>query len=311
MGKKYKLAIFLLLSVDVVLIATIILGNSDIAVLNPKGVIAYQERNLIFASISLMLIMVIPGLFTAYFFASRYRPENKKALYEPEGNHGLIGGFIWWVIPSLVVGAFIVVLWKGAHTLDPYKPIEVPGVKPIHIQVVALNWKWLFIYPEQHIATVNFIQFPQQTPLNFELTADAPMNSFWIPQLGGQMYAMTGMVTQLHLMADGPGEYTGSAAEINGRGFAGMRFVAKSSTQADFDGWISSIRQSQPALTWDEYNRLAQPSEDIPRIFYSSVENGLYNKIIMKYMVPTSTDTQPQQSYGNHAGHAMPKMQGM
>jgi cytochrome o ubiquinol oxidase subunit II len=301
MPKKF-LPVYIVAGAGVaVLLLVAYLSTHNVAILNPKGTIAYQERNLIFTAVALMLIIVIPMLSVAYFFAWRYRAGNKRGHYQPEGDESLKGGIIWWVIPSLVVLGLIVVLWRGAHALDPHKPLNAPGVKPLTIQVVALNWKWLFIYPEQHIATVNFVEFPEGTPVNFELTADAPMNSFWIPQLGGQMYAMPGMENQLHLMADGPGEYNGSAAEINGQGFAGMKFVAKSGTQADFDAWVASVKQSTASLTWDEYNKLAEPSENNPRAFYSSVDSDLYYKIIMKYMVPASTGTD----------QVMPDMPGM
>jgi cytochrome o ubiquinol oxidase subunit 2 len=149
---------------------------------------------------------------------------------------------------------------------------------------VALQWKWLFIYPEQNIATVNFVEFPNSTPVNFQLTADAPMNSFWIPELGGQMYAMPGMSTQLHLMADRPGEFNGSAAEISGKGFSGMKFIAKATSQKDFDTWVKSVKQSSNMIDLSKYNKLAEPSENNPVITYASVEKDLYNSIIMKFM---------------------------
>jgi cytochrome o ubiquinol oxidase subunit 2 len=156
------------------------------------------------------------------------------------------------------------------------------NTKPLKIQVVALQWKWLFIYPEQGIATVNFVQFPEQTPINFEITADAPMNSFWIPQLGGQIYAMPGMVAKLHLIADKEGSYRGSSANLSGKGFAGMKFIAKSSSEADFEAWVDSVRQSGPI----DYTKVAEPSEYAPAAFYSLSDDNLFNQIVMKYMVP-------------------------
>jgi cytochrome o ubiquinol oxidase subunit 2 len=152
--------------------------------------------------------------------------------------------------------------------------------------VIALDWKWLFIYPEQRIATVNYVAFPEKTPVNFQITADAPMNSFWIPQLGGQIYAMPGMSTKLHLMADRTGEFRGSSANISGEGFAGMTFTAKSDTSAGFDRWVKSIKQSPNQLSLGTYDQLAKPSQDNPPMYYSLKEHNLYDIVVMKFMEP-------------------------
>ena len=162
--------------------------------------------------------------------------------------------------------------------------------KPITIEVVALDWKWLFIYPEQNIATVNFIQFPTGVPINFKITADAPMNSFMIPQLGGQIYAMAGMQTKLHLMADEAGDYYGMSASYSGAGFSWMRFTARASTQEAFNQWVSEVKQSPNKLTVDEYQKLIKPSEKNPVTYYSSVREKLYDSIIMKFMMPGMED---------------------
>ncbi len=281
---------FLVLIVGMVVLLTVaFLQSNNIAVLNPKGIIADQQRSLIFTEVSIMLGVLIPLLLLFYFFAWRYCEGNKKVRYESEKKHSLAGELIWWVVPCIVVGVLAVINWKSAHALDPYKPITQGSVKPLIIEVVALNWKWLFIYPQQDIATVNFVEFPQQTPLDFELTADAPMNSFWIPQLGGQMYAMAGMSTGLHLMADGEGQYNGFATEINGQGYSGMKFLAKSTSGGDFNAWVASVKKMPLSLLLDEYDKLARPSENNPPAFYSSVENNLYNEIMMKFMAPSPT----------------------
>jgi cytochrome o ubiquinol oxidase subunit 2 len=159
------------------------------------------------------------------------------------------------------------------------------------IQVVSLDWKWLFIYPEQHVASVNFVQFPTDTPVNFAITSDSVMNSFWIPQLGGQMYSMPGMLTQLHLSADTAGDYTGASANISGEGFAGMKFTARASSQADFDKWIHEAKNSSNTLDKNTYDQLAKPSKNNPASYYAKVQEGLYDTIMMKYMTP------------NHAAH--------
>jgi len=282
MNKIAKGIAVILTAGNVMLLIWLLVRSGNIAIFNPKGIIALQERNLIITEILLMLCMVIPVFILTFLIALKYKAGNKKTTYTPDWTGNNAVELTLWVIPSLLVLLLAFITWRATHVLDPYKPIASPA-KPLTIQVVALNWKWLFIYPEQHIAAVNFVQFPQYTPLNFQLTADdAPMNSFWIPQLGGQIYAMTGMVTQHHLMANTLGEFTGSAAEINGKGFAGMRFTAKSTSQADFDAWVTFIKHSDAPLTWNVYNKLTKPSESNPVSFYSSVENDLYNKIIKK-----------------------------
>jgi len=286
MIKVSKFIVFFLLFADVVILGYILIGNNNISVLNPHGLIALKERNLIIIATLFSLAAVIPVFIMTFLFAWKYRENNSKAKYDPDWDHDTKLELTWWAAPFVIILILAVITWKSTHELDPYKSINA-GTKPITIQVVALQWKWLFIYPEQNIATVNFIQFPDRTPINFELTADAPMNSFWIPQLGGQMYAMAGMGSHLHLIADAPGEFAGSAAEISGRGFSGMKFVARASSQADFNAWVQSVKESQNKLGLPKYNKLAAPSENNPVALYSSVEEGLYNKIIMKFMAPS------------------------
>ncbi len=304
MIKVSKFIVLFLIFVDIILLGYILIGNSNISVLNPQGLIALKERNLIIIATLLSLAAIVPVFILTFLFAWKYRENNSKAKYNPDWNHDTKLELTWWAAPFVIILILAAITWKSTHELDPSKSIN-SGTKPVTIQVVALQWKWLFIYPEQNIATVNFIQFPDRTPINFELTADAPMNSFWIPQLGGQMYAMAGMGTHLHLMADAPGEFAGSAAEISGRGFSGMKFVARTSSQADFDAWVQSVKESQNKLDLPEYNKLAAPSENNPVVFYASAEEGLYNKIIMKFIAPAS----PDASQGGPSGGNM-HMQG-
>jgi len=167
------------------------------------------------------------------------------------------------------------------------KNAPLKGDRQMTIEVVALDWKWLFIYPDQGIAAVNYVQFPEKTAVHFKLAADgSPMNSFWIPQLSGQIYAMTGMVTPLHIAADGVGVYSGRAAEINGDGFADMLFTAESTADADFEKWVASVKGSPLQLTESVYEELLKPSQKHPVVLYSSVANGLFHHIVMKYMHP-------------------------
>lgn len=295
MNLKSKFIIFTLIAVDVIIFIWLLIRNHIVAILNPQGTIALSERNLIFTTVSLMLLVAIPLVITTFFIAWKYRESNNNGKYTPEATHNKNIELIWWAIPTSVVLILAFFIWKNTHALDPYKPVS-SNTNPIVIQVIALRWKWLFIYPQQNIATINFIQFPVHTPVNFELTADAPMSSFWIPQLGGQMYAMTGMGTKLHLIANSLGEFVGYPAEINGKGFAGMKFVALSSSQADFDSWVQSVHNSSKILNFNEYQKIAEPSVDNPAAFYLLGEKNLYNEIIMKFMLPSeiSPTSQPK-----------------
>lgn len=289
MRKKYKIVIIVLALIIVISILATIISQGNVAILNPKGAIAIHERNLFVTAILLMLIVVIPIFILLAAFGWKYRASNKSAKYTPDWNHSKLQ-IIWWAIPAMVILTLGILNWKSTHELDPYKPL-VSSTKPITIQVVALRWKWLFIYPEQNVATVNYIQFPERTPINFELTANAPMSSFWIPSLGGQMYAMNGMVTKLHLIADSKGNFAGSAAEINGAGFSGMKFRAVASSRTDFESWVNVVKKSPNSLTEDEYKVLEKPSENIPTTYYSTVQDGLYNVIVGESIVPTGTQT--------------------
>ena len=284
--KRFKW-IFALLAILGAFFAIFFVLRSDKALLvHPKGIIAHRELNLMVTQILLMLVVVVPTYLALFVVVWKYRAQNGKSHYDPEHSHGGLGQCILWMIPTVIIAVMAVVTWDTTHALDPYKPLE-SEVKPLKIQVVALDWKWLFIYPEQEIASVNFVQFPEKTPIQFELSADgSPMNSFWIPQLSGQIYAMSGMVTTLHMMADAPGVYSGRAAEINGDGFAAMTFVVQSSTQEDFDHWVDAVKKSPLQLTDSAYNELLRPSQNNPITLYSNVEKEMLNKIIMKYMHP-------------------------
>jgi cytochrome o ubiquinol oxidase subunit 2 len=259
-------------------------------VFDAQGPIALQERDLIIIAVVLMLLVAIPMLILLYTFAWKYRAGSKDSKYAPEHVGSAFKQLLWWVIPAVIIAMLAVIDWQSTHALDPTKPIA-SNVPPITIQVVALQWKWLFIYPVQGIATVNFIEFPEQTPVHFELTADAPMSSFWIPQLGSQIYAMAAMQTQLNLEADTIGEYTGKDTEINGAGYAGMTFLAKSVSNSDFNAWVVSVQQSSSSLTMDDYNTLAEPTTYVPPAYYSSYDKNLYDTILMKYMIPPGDST--------------------
>jgi cytochrome o ubiquinol oxidase subunit II len=286
MNKNYKLVLIISgVVLAVILLLSQLFSIEQFRVLNPKGIIAMQQRGLMITLILIMLVIVVPALFMTYFVAWKYRDGNNKATnYKPNWEHSTRSELAMWGAPLLIVAVLSMVTWYATHALHPLKPLASEK-RPVTIQVVALQWKWLFIYPEQNIATVNFVQFPVDTPVKFELTADAPMNSFWIPQLGGQIYAMNGMATHLNLMASEIGDYDGSAAEVNGRGFADMTFVARASSAEDFNTWVQTIRRTENMLSFKvEYDQLVEPSERVPIAFFARVEHDLFDKVRMKFM---------------------------
>jgi len=253
--------------------------RSQVLVLSPKGIIAAAEKDLMITTFLLMLIVVIPVFILKAIVSWKFRAGKSDNLYAPHWDKGLLIETVWWGVPFVIVVILSVMTWKSCHSLDPYKPLD-SAKKPLQIQVVALQWKWLFIYPEQKIATLNFVNFPSHVPITFEITADAPMNSFWIPQLGGQVYAMPGMRTKLHLMASEEGSFRGSSANLSGKGFAGMVFAAMAHSEADFEAWVKKTRRS-PAL---DYTTLVTPTEAVPPASYTLREDDLFSDIVMKYM---------------------------
>lgn len=260
-----------------------VLHRNNLDVLNPAGSVAEQQRNLFIFTCLLSLLVVIPVFTLTAWIAIRYRRGNKKAKYMPDWDHNNLLETIWWGIPGAIILVLAVVTWNSTHALDPYRPLDSTK-KPLTIQVVALEWKWLFIYPEQKIATVNHVQFPKDTPINFVITSDAPMNSFWIPKLGGQVYAMTGMKTKLHLEANKVGVFEGRSANLSGEGFAGMHFTAKSTDQRNFDKWLEEVVDKPDVLTLAEYKTLAKPGETKEPLYFSAVEDGLFDAVVNQYM---------------------------
>lgn len=273
--------------------------NSNVQVLNPAGQIGEKERNLIYFALALSLVVVIPVLFMLFYFAYTYREGNKKAKYSPNLAGSKLAEAVWWILPTILITILGVVTWNSSHDLDPFKKIA-SSKQPINIQVVSLDWRWLFIYPDQHIASINYFQIPEGIPVNFELTSDAPMNSFWIPRLGSQIYCMPGMSSRLNLVADQAGTFTGSSANISGDGFADMTFKVKSSSLADFSSWITSVKKSPDNLDKDSYARLAEPSHDTRQKAYSWVQNGLFATIIGKYLVPYNAQGAGYLIQGTH-----------
>jgi cytochrome o ubiquinol oxidase subunit 2 len=298
MSRKNKVSAALLLAFVFLIAIVIYLGTLKIPVLQPAGIVGQKERNLLYVSLLLSVVVVVPVFIMLFAFAWKYREGNEKAKYDPTFESSRKLESIWWGIPFAIIFILSIITWNSSHDLDPIKPLSAER-QPIHIQVVALQWKWLFIYPDQNIASVNFVQFPKKTPVDFEITSDAPMNSFWIPALGGQIYAMQGMSTHLHLMADENGDYQGKSANISGKGFAKMTFTARSSTPSEFNQWVSRADLVNSPLTTATYTNLAKPSEVNHVSYYSSVEKGLYHKIIDKYMAPHSGSVEGATEHGH------------
>lgn len=285
MSKKQKLGGLVATIVVILGLLAWHLHNHTVALLEPRGTIGSQEKSLIITAVLLSMIVVVPVYFMLFSFAWRYRATNKKAKYQPALTGSRLFESIWWGIPLAIILVLSVITFRSSHRLDPFRSLD-SGVPPVKIQVVALQWKWLFIYPEQRLASVNFVQFPVNTPVKFDITSDAPMNSFWIPQLGGQIYAMSGMDSNLNLQATKIGDYYGVSANVSGAGFAGMHFTARASSQSDFNHWLSMIKQKNNNLTLASYNQLAKPTNNQPVEYYGSVQPNLFNSIIAKYESP-------------------------
>ncbi|HEY0293893.1 MAG TPA: ubiquinol oxidase subunit II [Bordetella sp.] len=261
-------------------------GCSQMELFTPKGSIGEQEKNLILIASGLMLLVVVPVILLTLFFAWRYRASNPRATYAPTWAHSTRIEVVVWTIPCIIVAILAVLIWRTTHELDPYQPIQAEA-PPVRVQVVALNWKWLFIYPDYGVASVNRLELPVDTPVAFDLTAESMMNSFFIPQLGSQVYAMAGMQTKLHLLANTEGTYDGMSAAFSGPGFSDMHFDAVVTGRPAFDAWVAQSRTRSPALTGDVYRALALPSHKNPVASYSNVAPGLFEMIVTQYMLGT------------------------
>lgn len=272
------------------------MSQYNIQVLNPSGTIAERQRSLMIFTTLLGSLVVIPVFALTFGIAWKYRASNKNAKYMPDWDHHKGLEAIWWGIPICLIFILAIVTWRTTHELDPYKPLN-SSAEPITIQVVALEWKWLFIYPEQNIASVNYMEVPVNRPINFEITSDAPMNSFWIPQLGGQVYAMAGMQTKLHLMAEREGTYNGMSANLSGEGFAGMKFTVKAVSEDSFNTWLDAVKQVPQHLSHEMYSELAEPTTNHEPTLYATRADDLYDSIINKYMGNMHTTETHEESH--------------
>ena len=261
----------------------VFLSGCNMEVLTPKGDIGAHEKSLILIALGLMAVVAIPVIAMTLWFPLRYRASNKKATYAPTWSHSTKIEVVVWTIPAIIIAILAVITWRSSHTLDPYKPLESEA-KPVVIQAIAMDWKWLFVYPDYGVATVNEIAFPTDVPVNFQITSDSVMNAFFIPQLGSQIYAMAGMETKLHLIAREPGSYAGLSSNYSGEGFSDMRFQAIATSEQGFKDWIAKAKATQAALNDDTYKTLAQPSMKVPVAYYGSVTPDLFTHVVGKYM---------------------------
>jgi cytochrome o ubiquinol oxidase subunit 2 len=288
----------------------LLLSGCNMVLLNSSGAVASQQSHLIVVSTFLMLLIVVPVIALTLGFAWRYRQSNTEAAYAPDWDHSTQLELVIWAAPLLIIIALGAITWISTHTLDPYRPLN-PGhavlsaneeraaskgtggagttastytaaenVRPLVIDVIALDWKWLFIYPEQGIATVNEVAAPVDVPIQFNITASSVMNSFFVPALAGQIYAMPGMQTQLNAVMNRAGDYEGFSANYSGAGFSGMHFRFQGLDREGFDHWIESAKNASARLEMADYQQLAKPSEREPVHRYSAVAGGLYDAIL-------------------------------
>lgn len=262
-----------------------LLAGCDSALMDPKGQVGQEEKRLILTAFGLMLIVVIPVIVMTIVFAWRYRRGNKEAGYSPDWGHSNVIEVIVWFIPCVIIVFLAILTWQTSHSLDPHKPLDVDSeAEPMEIRAVSLDWKWLFIYPEQGIATVNEVAFPVGVPVHFRVTSGSVMNSFMIPRLGSQIYAMAGMDNDVYLIAEEEGVYWGRSTNYSGAGFSEMLFEAQVGSQQEFEAWVEEVRNSPDTLTYPEgYQALAEPSVDHPVEYFSEVTPNTYNRIVQSF----------------------------
>jgi cytochrome o ubiquinol oxidase subunit II len=260
-------------------IAVVGVGGCSQGVLDPQGPIASAERTILLNSLGIMLAIVVPTILATLGIAFWFRASNTRALHLPDFEYSGLLEMIVWSIPAMTVLLLGGIAWIGAHELDPRKPLA-SSAKPVTVQVTSLDWKWLFIYPDQGIASINTLTIPSGTPINFDLTSSGVMNSFFVPQLGSQIYTMAGMVTHLELEAQKPGVYPGFSAQFSGDGFADMNFAVDVVPPDQFAQWVTSTRNKGTTLDAQSYTALAHPSEAVAPLTYGAVTPDLFGTIV-------------------------------
>ena len=295
----------------------------DRAVLNPAGDVARQQRNIIYISTGLMLLIIIPVLILIVLFAWRYR-KGGGGPYDPNFDHSTSLELVIWSAPLLIIIALGALTWSSTHLLDPFRPLDpvkvgpeaaTPAAPPLRIQVVAMDWKWLFIYPEQGVAAVNELVLPVNRPVSFEITSTNMMNAFYAPTLAGMVYAMPRMQSQLHAVLNRPGNYEGFSANYSGAGFSDMRFALRGVEDAAFNAWVAQAKGGGRALELNTYRQLALPSEKVAPVLFAMVPGDLFQRIVERCVEPgtpcMSATTSRDRRDANHplnarAGAQMP-----
>jgi cytochrome o ubiquinol oxidase subunit 2 len=286
------------------------LGGCRSVVLDPAGDVAVQQRDLLLMSTALMLTIIVPVMALTILFAWRYRKSNTEARYEPDWDHSTQLELVIWAAPLLIIICLGAITWMGTHLLDPYRPLGriargqavAANARPIEVQVVALDWKWLFIYPQYGVATVNELAVPVNRPIAFAITSSSVMNSFYAPALAGQIYAMPGMETKLHAVANRPGDYEGISANYSGAGFSGMHFALRALSDADFSGWVGQAKAAGGALDRAGYLVLERPTENEPVRRYASVDPTLFDAALNLCVEPGKLCMRQMMGIDAHGG---------
>ena len=302
MSKKSNILLALLTFICAALLYLFIANIDSMAILSPRGEIADKQRNLIILTTLMSVLIIVPVFFMTFYFVWKYREGNKKAKYQPDWDHSVLAETIWWTVPLIMILILAGITWKTSHDLDPFKPIN-SSTNSLTIQVVALDWKWLFIYPDQGIASVNELYIPVNRPINFTLTADSPMSAMWIPKLGSQIYAMKGMSTKLSLMSSETGVFKGSNTNITGKGYSDMYFKVHSVNESSWQDWIKKAEKAEP-LNYKRYQELAKPSRNIGARLFVLEDKELFGKVVMKYASSSgmdhNTDSNHEARKGSH-----------
>ena len=262
-----------------------VLGGCRSGVLDPQGPVAAQENLILFDSLVIMLAIIVPTMLATLAFAWWYRASNGRARYLPDWAYSGRLEVVVWAIPLLTIMFLGGIAWIGSHDLDPARPLPSKA-KPLEVQVVSLDWKWLFIYPEQQIASVNTLVIPAGTPVHFQLTSASVMNTFFVPQLGSMIYTMTGMADNLNLQADKPGRYWGQSSHYSGDGFSGMHFYVDALPAEGFNGWVQKAKASGPVLDQAAYRRLSRQSQDVQPFTYRAAAPNLFQEVVSEALPP-------------------------
>ena len=297
---------------------TLLLAGCDMVVLNPTGDIAVQQRNLILIATGLMLLIIVPVMVLTVLFAWRYRASNPKANYDPNFDHSTSLELVIWSCPLLIIICLGAVTWSSTHLLDPFRPLDrisagkpvPPGMKPLEVQVVAMDWKWLFIYPKQGIAAVNELALPVDVPVRFTITSSTQMNTFYAPTLAGMIYAMPGMQSVLNAVLNKPGDSWGYSGNYTGLGFSDMRFILRGVDQAGFERWVAQVKEGRTLATPD-YLALDRPSEKVPVMHFGAVAPDLFQRAVNHCVEPgkvcdadlMAQDQQRGTAGGAHGSH--------